>query len=152
MADLADKRKFYIDGAWVAPATPNDLEVIDPTTEEPVAVISVGAQADTDRARPGDQPGDGRGRAQFVPRRDGAPDQQTRGHRADERAHAADHGDHEGLCQDERAHFGINVAHRRGEHAAQRRQPDAEPEDEQPAPPGDDADKAAGGELEGGAQ
>ena len=50
MADLADKRKFYIDGAWVAPATPNDLEVIDPTTEEPVAVISVGAQADTDRA------------------------------------------------------------------------------------------------------
>ena len=50
MAELADKRKFYIDGAWVAPATPNDLEVIDPTTEEPVAVISVGAQADTDRA------------------------------------------------------------------------------------------------------
>ena len=50
MADLADKRKFYIDGAWVPPATPNDLEVIDPTTEEPVAVISVGAQADTDRA------------------------------------------------------------------------------------------------------
>lgn len=50
MADLADKRKFYIDGAWVAPATPNDLKVIDPTTEEPVAVISVGAQADTDRA------------------------------------------------------------------------------------------------------
>lgn len=50
MADLADKRKFYIDGAWVDPAQPNDLEVIDPTTEEPVAVISIGGQADTDRA------------------------------------------------------------------------------------------------------
>ena len=50
MADLADKRIFYIDGAWVDPAPPNDLEVIDPTTEEPVAVISIGGQADTDRA------------------------------------------------------------------------------------------------------
>lgn len=50
MADLADKRIFYIDGAWVDPAQPNDLEVIDPTTEEPVAVISIGGQADTDRA------------------------------------------------------------------------------------------------------
>ena len=50
MADLADKRQFYIDGAWVDPAQPNDLEVIDPTTEEPVAVISIGGQADTDRA------------------------------------------------------------------------------------------------------
>lgn len=50
MSDLADKRKFYIDGAWVAPAQPNDLEVIDPSTEEPVAVISLGGQADTDKA------------------------------------------------------------------------------------------------------
>ena len=50
MAELADKRKFYIDGAWVDPAQKNDLEVIDPTTEEPFAVISLGSQADTDRA------------------------------------------------------------------------------------------------------
>ena len=50
MAELADKRKFYIDGAWVDPAAARDLEVIDPTTEEPVAVISIGGQADTDRA------------------------------------------------------------------------------------------------------
>lgn len=50
MADLLDKRKFYIDGAWVDPAKPHDLEVIDPTTEEAVAVITVGDQADTDRA------------------------------------------------------------------------------------------------------
>lgn len=50
MAELADKRKFYIDGAWVDPAAACDLEVIDPTTEEPFAVISLGTQADTDRA------------------------------------------------------------------------------------------------------
>ena len=50
MADLQDKRKFYIDGTWVEPAKANDLDVIDPSTEEPVAVISVGDQADTDRA------------------------------------------------------------------------------------------------------
>ncbi|TRW95949.1 aldehyde dehydrogenase family protein [Paracoccus sp. M683] len=50
MADLQDKRKFYINGAWVNPAKPNDLEVIDPTTEEPVALISLGDQADTDAA------------------------------------------------------------------------------------------------------
>ena len=50
MADLLDKRKFYINGAWVDPAAPNDLEVLDPTTEEAVAVISLGGQADTDAA------------------------------------------------------------------------------------------------------
>ncbi|HRO15075.1 MAG TPA: aldehyde dehydrogenase family protein [Paracoccus sp. (in: a-proteobacteria)] len=47
---MADKRKFHIDGEWVDPVRPNDLEVIDPSTEEAVAVISVGDQADTDRA------------------------------------------------------------------------------------------------------
>lgn len=50
MTDLLDKRKFYVDGAWVDPARPNDLEVIDPSTEDAVAVISLGDQADTDRA------------------------------------------------------------------------------------------------------
>ena len=50
MGALADKRKFYIDGQWVDPVRPNDLEVIDPSTEEPVAVIALGGQADTDRA------------------------------------------------------------------------------------------------------
>ena len=42
MSDLADKRAFYIDGAWVAPSQPHYLEVIDPSTEEPIAVISLG--------------------------------------------------------------------------------------------------------------
>lgn len=50
MSGLLDKRKFYIDGAWVDPARGHDLEVIDPSTEEPVAVISLGDQDDTDRA------------------------------------------------------------------------------------------------------
>ena len=50
MTGLLDKRKFYINGAWVDPGRANDLEVIDPSTEEAVAVISLGDQADTDRA------------------------------------------------------------------------------------------------------
>ena len=50
MTGLLDKRKFYIDGAWTDPVRANDLEVIDPSTEEAVAVISLGDQADTDRA------------------------------------------------------------------------------------------------------
>ncbi|MGN7868184.1 aldehyde dehydrogenase family protein [Paracoccus sp. 22332] len=47
---MLDKRKFYIDGEWVDPVRANDLEVIDPSTEEAVAVISLGDRADTDRA------------------------------------------------------------------------------------------------------
>ena len=50
MSGLADKRNFYINGKWVAPAVPRDLEVIDPSTEDAVAVISLGDQADTDAA------------------------------------------------------------------------------------------------------
>lgn len=50
MTGLLDKRKFYIDGEWVDPVRANDLEVIDPSTEEAVAVISLGDRADTDRA------------------------------------------------------------------------------------------------------
>ncbi len=47
---MLEKREFYIDGQWVAPATANDFEVIDPSNEEPCAVISLGDQADTDAA------------------------------------------------------------------------------------------------------
>lgn len=50
MTDMIDARKFYINGQWVAPAKANDLEVIDPSTEEAIAVISIGDQADTDAA------------------------------------------------------------------------------------------------------
>ena len=44
------RREFYINGAWVAPASPRDCAVIDPSTEEAVATISLGDQADTDAA------------------------------------------------------------------------------------------------------
>ena len=47
---MIDKRKFYINGQWVDPVDANDLHVIDPATEEPCAVISIGDQADTDAA------------------------------------------------------------------------------------------------------
>ncbi|WP_209427799.1 aldehyde dehydrogenase family protein [Pararhodobacter sp. SW119] len=47
---MLEHRKFYIDGAWVAPKDGQDLEVIDPSTEEACAVISLGGQADTDAA------------------------------------------------------------------------------------------------------
>jgi aldehyde dehydrogenase (NAD+) len=47
---MISKRDFYINGAWRAPVAPRDCEVIDPSTEEPCAVISLGAQADTDAA------------------------------------------------------------------------------------------------------
>ncbi|SIT03464.1 aldehyde dehydrogenase (NAD+) [Paracoccus saliphilus] len=50
MGTLLDKRKFYIDGQWVAPAKTNDLEVVDPSNEEAAAVISLGGQEDTDAA------------------------------------------------------------------------------------------------------
>jgi len=48
--DMIDKRNFYINGQWVAPNTANDFEVIDPSTEEPCAVISLGNAADADAA------------------------------------------------------------------------------------------------------
>ena len=44
------KREFYINGQWVAPAAARDYEVINPSNEEPCAVISLGDKADTDAA------------------------------------------------------------------------------------------------------
>ncbi|WAC25241.1 aldehyde dehydrogenase family protein [Blastomonas sp. SL216] len=41
---------FYIDGAWVPPAKPRTLEVINPATEGVVGQISMGGAADVDRA------------------------------------------------------------------------------------------------------
>lgn len=43
--------QFYIDGAWVDPASGlKTLDVIDPSTEEAFAQIALGSQADVDRA------------------------------------------------------------------------------------------------------
>ena len=47
---MLEKREFYIDGKWVAPAQANDLEVINPSNEETCAVISLGGEADTNAA------------------------------------------------------------------------------------------------------
>ncbi|MEM8688295.1 MAG: aldehyde dehydrogenase family protein [Pseudomonadota bacterium] len=44
------KTDFYIDGAWVAPTTKHDFDVINPANEEPCAVISLGSKADVDKA------------------------------------------------------------------------------------------------------
>jgi aldehyde dehydrogenase (NAD+) len=42
--------QFYIGGRWVDPAVPAWLEVIDPSTEQPFTVISLGSKADVERA------------------------------------------------------------------------------------------------------
>jgi aldehyde dehydrogenase (NAD+) len=47
---MIEKREFYINGRWVHPAAPRDCLVIDPSTEDPCAVISLGDQADTNAA------------------------------------------------------------------------------------------------------
>ncbi len=47
---MIEKRQFYINGKWVNPIEGRDHEVIDPSTEEAAAVISLGGQADTDAA------------------------------------------------------------------------------------------------------
>jgi len=47
---MIDRRDFYINGAWVKPAKPHDCPVIDPSTEEPCAIISLGSAIDVDRA------------------------------------------------------------------------------------------------------
>ena len=47
---MLDKRKFYINGKWVDPIKPKDLNVINPSTEEICAVISLGSKEDTNTA------------------------------------------------------------------------------------------------------
>lgn len=50
MSALHDYRRFYINGQWVNPKQPNDFDVIDPSTEEVAAVITIGSEADTNAA------------------------------------------------------------------------------------------------------
>ena len=47
---MAHELQFYIDGAWVAPASSKTLDVIDPSTEEAFAKIALGTEADVDKA------------------------------------------------------------------------------------------------------
>ena len=47
---MLEKRKFYINGSWVAPKSPSDIEVINPATEKVCAVISLGSKDDVNYA------------------------------------------------------------------------------------------------------
>ena len=47
---MINKTDFYIDGKWVAPQQGTALEVIDPSTEDAFATISLGGEADTNAA------------------------------------------------------------------------------------------------------
>jgi len=47
---MIEKRQFYINGQWVDSIQAQDHQVIDPSSEDPCAVISLGSAADTDAA------------------------------------------------------------------------------------------------------
>ncbi|MBS0365552.1 MAG: aldehyde dehydrogenase family protein [Proteobacteria bacterium] len=47
---MYENRQFYIDGQWVDPAVARDFTVINPATEGPAGVISLGSAADVERA------------------------------------------------------------------------------------------------------
>ncbi|WP_134321762.1 aldehyde dehydrogenase family protein [Cumulibacter soli] len=47
---MRDYGKFYINGQWVDPETPKSLDVINPSTEEVAGKISMGAEADVNKA------------------------------------------------------------------------------------------------------
>ena len=43
-------REFYFDGTWVVPAEERDFTVFNPTTEEPIAMVSLGSKIDVEKA------------------------------------------------------------------------------------------------------
>jgi aldehyde dehydrogenase (NAD+) len=47
---MSHELQFYIDGAWVDPAAAHQLDVIDPSSEDAFARISLGSGADVDKA------------------------------------------------------------------------------------------------------
>ncbi len=47
---MREMLQFYIDGQWVDPVTANPFEVINPATEEICGHISLGSEADVDKA------------------------------------------------------------------------------------------------------
>ena len=47
---MLDKKNFYINGEWVKPSSQNHIEVINPATEKPCTVISLGNKKDVDSA------------------------------------------------------------------------------------------------------
>ena len=47
---MVDRLKFYIDGAWAAPASAKTMPVVNPATEEAMYEIALGGAADVDKA------------------------------------------------------------------------------------------------------
>ena len=47
---MLDKKNFYINGQWINPIRSRACEVIDPSTEEPCAIISLGNKEDVNKA------------------------------------------------------------------------------------------------------
>ncbi len=47
---MDNSQKFYINGQWVEPSTRDSLDVVNPATEEVIATIAMGGQADVDAA------------------------------------------------------------------------------------------------------
>lgn len=47
---MENSKKFYINGAWMNPASSETLDVINPATEKPFATIALGTAEDVDRA------------------------------------------------------------------------------------------------------
>jgi len=47
---MREYKQFYINGEWVDPTTPNDFDVINPANEEVCAHISMGSEADVNKA------------------------------------------------------------------------------------------------------
>ncbi len=47
---MREYKQFYINGQWVDPTTPHDFDVINPATEEVCAHISLGTEADVNKA------------------------------------------------------------------------------------------------------
>ena len=47
---MLDKKNFYINGEWVSPKSPKEIQVIDPATEKSCAVISLGGTEDVNAA------------------------------------------------------------------------------------------------------
>ncbi len=47
---MLDKREFYINGSWVSALQPSDFEVLNPATEDVIAMISMGSPEDIDVA------------------------------------------------------------------------------------------------------
>jgi aldehyde dehydrogenase (NAD+) len=47
---MKDCRQFYIDGTWVGPTKNHDFEVVNPATEDRIAIISLGMATDVEHA------------------------------------------------------------------------------------------------------